>query len=191
MEAPETTSEERSPPAWTPADLVTAIRFPLALAFVLVSGTTGRIVILAVAAMSDLVDGWVARRFGGSRAGAVLDPVADKVFMAAAFAVVLVEGPLTWLEIVAVLFRDLAATAAFLATVVFGRPASIPARLGGKMVTVGQLLTLLAFLADSSYLRPMAWATGGIALYAVWDYARVARVAHRTLGRSEPPTGQT
>jgi phosphatidylglycerophosphate synthase len=191
MKASGIESEPRDTPAWTPADLMTAIRFPLALAFVLVSGTAARIMILAVAAASDLADGWMARRYGASRAGAFLDPVADKVFMAAAFAVVLVEGPLIWLEIVAVLLRDLAATAAFLATVVFGRPAAIPARLGGKMVTVGQLLTLLAFLAESSYLRPMAWATGGIALYAVWDYTRVARVAHRTLGRSEPPTGES
>lgn len=190
MKASGIESEPRHTPAWTPADLMTSIRFPLALAFVLVPGTTARIVILAVAAASDLADGWMARRYGASRAGTFLDPVADKVFMAAAFAVVLVEGPLSWIEIVAVLLRDLAATAAFIATVVFDRPAAIPARLGGKMVTVGQLLTLLAFLAESSYLRPMAWATGGIALYAVWDYTRVARVAHRTLGRSDPPTGE-
>ncbi len=183
MKASGNESDPRDTPAWTPADLMTAIRFPLALAFVLVPGTALRIVILAVAAVSDLADGWLARRYGASRAGTFLDPVADKVFMAAAFGVVLVEGPLTWLEIVAVLLRDLAATGAFLATVVFGRPAAIPARLGGKMVTVGQLLTLLAFLTESSYLRPMAWATGGIAVYAVWDYTRVARVAHRTLGR--------
>ena len=41
-------------------------------------------------------------------------------------------------------------------------------------VTVAQLMTLVAFLTDSSRLRPMAWATAAIGLYAIWDYERAA-----------------
>jgi len=33
---------------------------------------------------TDLLDGWMARHYGGTVLGALLDPVADKVFMAAA-----------------------------------------------------------------------------------------------------------
>ena len=80
-----------------------------------------------------------------------------------------------------VLARDFATALAFLATVLFSRPAAIPARLGGKVVTIGQLLTLLAFLLGSDLLRPVAWATAAVALYAIWDYARVARLK-RPLG---------
>jgi cardiolipin synthase (CMP-forming) len=127
------------------------------------------------------VDGFVARRWGSSRLGAFLDPVADKLFMAAAFTVVLLSGRLHPLEVLGVLARDVAAAFAFLATVLLRRPAAIPARLGGKIVTVGQLLTLLAFLTGSGLLRPVAWATAAIALYAIADYWQAARREARRL----------
>jgi phosphatidylglycerophosphate synthase len=101
--------------------------------------------------------------------------------MAAAFAVVLFSGRLQWYEIIAVLARDIVAAVAFAFTAWSGRPASIPARLGGKIVTIGQLFTLLAFLLNSSLLRPLAWATGAIALYALWDYQRAAAKEKRAL----------
>jgi phosphatidylglycerophosphate synthase len=145
------------------------------------SSVAWRVVILAVAAASDLLDGVLARRFGSSRLGAFLDPVADKLFMAAAFAVVAFSGRLEPYEIAGVLLRDAAATVAFIVTAVTGRPTSIPARLGGKAVTVAQCLTLAAFLAGSALLRPMAWATSAIALYAIWDYSKAARDARRPL----------
>src|SRR5262245_66158399 len=110
-----------------------------------------------------------------------LDPVADKIFMAAAFVVVLLSRRLQWFEILAVLARDIVAAIAFALTVLHRHPYSVPARLGGKIVTIGQLLTLLAFLLDSPYLRPLAWATGAIALYALWDYQRVAAREKREL----------
>jgi cardiolipin synthase len=169
-------------PWWAPADAFTAARIPLAIAFVLVSDNDARIAILAAAAASDFADGFVARRLGGSRLGAFLDPVADKLFMACAFAVVLVEQALSPLEVIGVLARDLVAAAAFVVTVIRRRPAAIPARLGGKAVTIGQLLTLLAFLLGSLLLQPLAWATAAVALYAIWDYGKAAAAEKRTLG---------
>ena len=159
---------------WAIADALTALRIPMAIAFVLVQDAWWRAAIVVMAAATDLLDGRIARRYGGSRFGAVLDPVADKLFMACAFGVVAVSGRLEWYEIVGVLIRDIVATVAYLLTAVLGRAVAVPARLGGKAVTVAQLLTLLAFLADSSRLRPMAWATTAIGLYAIWDYQRAA-----------------
>ena len=49
---------------------------------------------------------------GGSRLGSFLDPVADKLFMACAFGVVLLSHSLSPLEILGVLARDLAAASA-------------------------------------------------------------------------------
>lgn len=182
-----TESSEQGVPAitgtwWSPADALTVVRVPLAIAFVVVGDAGWRIAILAVAAATDLADGLVARRWGGSRLGTFLDPVADKLFTACAFGVVLVSGALSPLEILGVLARDVAAAIAFVATVLLRRPASIPARLGGKAVTVCQLLTIFAFLAGSALLRPLAWATAAVALYAIWDYQRVALRDQRPLG---------
>ena len=144
-----------------------------------------RLVILATAAATDLLDGPLARRFGCSALGSLLDPVADKLFMAAAFGVVAVSGRLAPYEVVGVLLRDIVATVAFAMTFYSHRPRAIPARTGGKAVTVAQMLTLVAFLTGSSLLQPMAWATTAIAVYAIWDYYRVAPAAERRVGGAE------
>jgi len=173
--------EEQGRRSWTAADLVSAVRVPLAVAFPLVSNPW-RLGVLAVAAATDLLDGPLARRFGSSSLGSLIDPVADKLFMASAFGVVAFSGKLQLYEIVGLLLRDIVATVAFVATFLSHRPRAIPARAGGKAVTVAQMLTLLAFLLNSQLLRPMAWATAGIAVYAIWDYYRIAPAAERPLG---------
>ncbi len=158
----------------TVADVLTLSRLPLAIAFLLLASAELRLAILGVAAATDLLDGAIARRIGSSRFGAVIDPVADKLFMLAAFIVVALSRQLQWYEIAGVLLRDLVATLAFIYVIVSGRPRAIPARLGGKAVTLAQLLTLIAFLTDSPLVRPLAWSTAAIALYAIWDYGQAA-----------------
>ncbi len=147
---------------------------PLAVAFVVVDTAVGRFVILALASVSDFFDGIWARRIGGSRLGVALDPVCDKIFIVAAFVVVIRSGVLSTWEILGVLLRDIVAVIAFLATWMLRRPTTLPARAGGKAVTVCQLLTLLAFLAGSDLVRPLAWATAAISVYAIADYSRAA-----------------
>ena len=168
---------------WTAADVLSFLRIPLAAAFVLITDTGWRLAIVAAAAVTDLLDGPVARRLGSSAYGPVLDPSADKMFMAAAVGVVAFSGSLEPYEIIGVLARDIAATVAFAATFFSDEPRAIPARWSGKAVTVAQILTLVAFLLDSPYLRPIAWATTLIAVFAIVDYLRVAPRAQRRVGR--------
>ncbi|MFQ5703426.1 MAG: CDP-alcohol phosphatidyltransferase family protein [Gemmatimonadales bacterium] len=153
-------------------DILTGIRVPLAIAFFLVEHAGIRFLILLVVGVTDVADGVWARRIGGSRVGTVLDPVADKLFMASAFWVVLRSNLISPIEILGVLLRDVVAAGSFLWTVVLRRPKTLPARAGGKAVTVCQGLTLVAFLAGSDLLRPLAWATAAISLYAIADYVQ-------------------
>jgi len=166
-------------PWLTVADVLTALRLPLAAAFLLVDDHGWQLAIVAAAAASDYFDGRLARRFGSSRVGVVLDPIADKLFMGAAFLAVASHGLLTWWEILLVLARDIVAAVGTIAVWLLERPVALPARAGGKAVTVCQLLTLVAFIAESPLVRPLAWATAAIAVYAIWDYGRAAsRVVH-------------
>ena len=161
-------------PALTVADIVTALRFPLAALFPLVRTPAWQLAIVAVAAATDMADGVLARRFGSSRAGAILDPIADKAFMVVAFVTITRRGLLEWYELIGVLLRDVVAILGFLATAVLRRPVAVPARAGGKAVTIAQLLTLVAAIAESPRVRELAWATAAIAVYAIWDYGRTA-----------------
>jgi cardiolipin synthase len=140
-------------PRFSLADALTVLRIPLAVVFVLVPSPAVRLTVLVLAAVSDFSDGVVARRFGAS--------------------VVLFSGALAWYEVGLVLVRDLVASVAVFISLGAGRTTTVPARLGGKAVTLLQLLTLLAFLLESPHLRSLAWATGAVALYALWDYNRL------------------
>jgi cardiolipin synthase len=162
----------------TRADLLTALRLPLAAAFPFVHRPVWQLALVATAAASDFFDGMLARRFGGSRAGVVLDPIADKLFMAVAFLTVARAGLLHPLEIAGVLARDIVAALGYVGAWRLRRPTALPARAGGKAVTVLQLLTLVAFIARSAYVRPLAWATAAVGLYAIWDYGRAAARAN-------------
>jgi phosphatidylglycerophosphate synthase len=177
---PDPAVEQARRSRFTVADFFTVIRLPLAVVFPLVSNPW-RLVVLALAAGSDLLDGFLARRIGSSRFGPVIDPVADKLFMAVAFGTVLFSGQLTWWELLGVLARDIAASVAFFIAIVRGRASAIPARAGGKAVTVLQVATLFAFVLGSPLLRPLAWATAAVALYAIWDYTRAAAASSRPL----------
>jgi cardiolipin synthase len=158
----------------TAADLLTALRLPLAAAFPFVPGPTWQLALVGAAAVSDFFDGILARRLGGSRAGAVLDPIADKLFMAVAFVTVARTGLLHPAEIAAVLGRDIVAALGYLGAWLWWRPMALPARAGGKVVTVLQLVTLVACIARAPYVRSLAWATAAVGLYAIWDYGRAA-----------------
>jgi cardiolipin synthase len=162
-------------PLVTPPDVLTALRVPLAAVFALADDPDVRLAVVLAAAASDVADGIWARKLGGSRIGVVLDPVCDKLFMVTTFAIVYASGRLPLAETLGVLLRDIVAAVAFLTTVVLRHPTTLPARAGGKAVTVCQILALLAFVTGSELLRPLAWATAAISLYAVADYVRAAR----------------
>jgi phosphatidylglycerophosphate synthase len=172
-------------PWLTAADVVTALRLPLAGLFPFVRSPGWQLAIVALAAATDVLDGMLARRFGHSRAGAMLDPIVDKVFMAVAFFTVASRGLIAWYELAGVLLRDLLAVLGFVGTWLLQRAVALPARAGGKAVTIAQLLTLVAAIADSPLVRPLAWATAAIAVYALWDYGRAAA---RSASATPPPS---
>src|SRR2546428_4480246 len=151
----------------TGADLLAALRLPLAAAFPFVHQPEWQLALVGAAAASDFFDGMLARRFGESRAGAVLDPTADKVFMAAAFFTVARTGLLHPLEIVGVLARDIVAALGYVGAWLWRRPTRLPARAGGKAGPVLPLLTVGAFIAPSPLGPPLAWAPPAGGVYAL------------------------
>lgn len=159
---------------WTVANVLSFSRVPLAFVFAAVGHPYVRVGVLAAAAATDLLDGWTARRFGPSSLGAKVDPVTDKIFYLTGFGVLALSGALAPLEVLGVLLRDILTPLGYFASVIAHRPFAAPARAGGKAVTVGQSLTLCAWLLESPLLQPLAWATAAIGLYALADYGRLA-----------------
>ncbi len=87
------------------ASLLSLARVPLAILFVFTTAIEAQIAILACAGATDLADGWYARRYGRVTAtGALVDPVTDKIFVAAVVATLVVHGrlPLALVPLLAV-----------------------------------------------------------------------------------------
>lgn len=58
-------------------------------------------------AMSDLLDGWLARRLGQTRSGAFLDPLADKILFISAMGALVLADQLWWLPVTIIAAREL------------------------------------------------------------------------------------
>lgn len=110
----------------------------------------------ALAALTDALDGYVARRRGiQSRLGAFLDPMADKLLLTASF------GTLTWLRVlppwimIVVVSRDaILMFGALLIHMVGGRIHPRPTW-AGKLATFFQILTVLGGLLARYFRLPL------------------------------------
>lgn len=92
-----------------PPGLVSLSRVVLAVLFPLVVDDAGwAIGVLAAAALSDVVDGWLARRFGwATPTGAVVDGVTDKLFVATVAVTLLVHRYLGVWEVLLLATREI------------------------------------------------------------------------------------
>lgn len=79
------------------------------LVILLLTGYYGSALVVAIfAGVSDLLDGWLARRFGWqSRFGSLADPAADKIMMVASYLTLAWLGYLPWWLFGLVILRDL------------------------------------------------------------------------------------
>ncbi|MBI4544878.1 MAG: CDP-alcohol phosphatidyltransferase family protein [Gemmatimonadetes bacterium] len=170
---------------WNSANAVSALRLPLALAFLAAETPVLRVLILAAAAASDYLDGWIARRFGQrTRAGEILDPLADKVFVLVALASFARSGVLQIWELLVLLARDLFAAAASISVLLGRLPVRLRARWGGKIVTGLQILAVLVLMARPQWIEAVVLVTGVAGLYAIGDYIRAGLLALRARSRA-------
>ena len=95
-------------------------------------------------AATDGVDGWIARRHGTTRSGAFLDPLADKVLIFGAMAMLVAIERFWWVPVALIGIRELAVS---LLRVQYGRRGlAIPATKGAKLKTLVQALAVGAAL---------------------------------------------
>lgn len=94
----------------TAPTLLSLARVPLGVAFVASSRKPAVAMgLLAASGVTDVLDGWTARRFGlVSATGAVLDPLTDKWFVACVIAALVARGQLPPLGVLALMTRELA-----------------------------------------------------------------------------------
>ena len=108
------------------------------------------------AGISDAVDGWLARRYGGNALGAILDPVADKALLVTMYVTLAVVHVLpAWLAIL-VVFRDVVIVGGVILLGVLGHKVSIRPLFVSKLNTTLQIVLVATalFLAGFALMVP-------------------------------------
>ncbi|MFJ6158117.1 CDP-alcohol phosphatidyltransferase family protein [Pseudarthrobacter sp. NPDC092184] len=162
---------------FTIPNLLTVVRFmgvPLFIWLVLGQKEYGAaVVVLAVMASTDWVDGYIARRFDQtSKLGRVLDPIADRLALIAVAVTLVIAGVVHWLYLAALVVPD----AVLLTMTLFffrGHP-DLPVSVVGKVRTglllLGTPLLVLSRLDTgfSTALFVAAWIVLGLGLVGHW-----------------------
>lgn len=163
----------RSTRLWNVPNVISLSRLGLAVAFAILSDPLQRIVLVAVAALTDFLDGFIARVANQrSVSGALIDPIADRIFVLVAVSAFLFDGLLTTGEYFIFLSRDLATAVGFIVARIIPwlRPVRFRARLLGKGVTVLQLATLMAVLIYPKATTGLIVAIGLLSAMSILDY---------------------
>lgn len=164
---------------WTVPNAISAARLALAIVlFVLIERErqAAAFGLFLVAASTDWVDGWWARRFGQvSRLGRIFDPLVDKVIVCGCFILLAARAGasaiLPWMAVVVVV-RELVVTAVRAEMERAGQDFS--AAFSGKLKMVLQCVAIALELA--ARMSP-TWSLGGFSMRAVAAAAAWAAVA--------------
>jgi CDP-diacylglycerol--glycerol-3-phosphate 3-phosphatidyltransferase len=142
-------------------------------------------IIFTIAALTDLLDGYLARRLNQFTAfGAFLDPVADKLMVAAALVLLFQYYPKIWFTLPALIIisREILISALREWMAEMGKRTSVAVSRVGKFKTTLQMIAIIIILAQTSL--NLAWLEflGFTALYVstgltIWSMVIYLKVA--------------
>ena len=150
-------------------------------------------VFFCVAAVTDWFDGWLARKLGQTSAfGAFLDPVADKLMVAAALVVLVQLGRVDAVVAIIIVGREIAISALREWMAKIGAAKSVAVSFIGKLKTTAQMLAL-PLLLFHGFLGPvdcqragtlLIWIAAALTLWSMGYYLRRAwpEISARTAG---------
>jgi CDP-diacylglycerol--glycerol-3-phosphate 3-phosphatidyltransferase len=146
--------------------IITFSRIVIIFPFILVASENPLLgaALFAIASLTDLIDGYLARRSKQvTKLGILLDPIADKLLVISAL-IVLVDMELipAWIAIV-IIVREFMVTG--LRFVALSKDIVIPAEMGGKIKVTAQISSVLVLLLDKTFLFNDLYSTGIMLLW--------------------------
>ena len=122
--------------------------------------------VFVLAGASDALDGWLARRQGGTVLGAWMDPAADKALLVGMFIVLAMQGLLPAWMAGLVVARDLVIIGGIIAMWRMRRPIRIRPLLAGKLNTALQILLVGVVLLLEGFGLRAPWLRQALTLLA-------------------------
>ena len=140
--------------------------------------------IFLIAAITDWLDGWLARRMGVTTAfGAFLDPVADKLMVAAALIVLVWIGRAESFLAIIIIGREIAISALREWMAELGQRNSVAVAFVGKVKTAAQMTAIVALLLHEPLIPFMStpvigtvalWVAAVLTLWSMFHYMKLA-----------------
>ncbi|MFZ4516248.1 MAG: CDP-alcohol phosphatidyltransferase family protein [Acidimicrobiia bacterium] len=129
-------------------------------------------------ALTDVLDGWLARRDGVTHSGAFLDPLADKLLTLGGFAVLVARDDLWWVPVAIIAAREIGVSV--FRSVALRRGLVLRARRLGKAKTFVQLLAVGLFLWPvtatwTTFNRTVVWLAVALTIVSGLDIVLSAR----------------
>jgi cardiolipin synthase len=150
-------------------------------------------VVFIVAAVTDWLDGWLARRLKQTSSfGAFLDPVADKLMVTAALMILLQLSRINALVALVIVGREIAISALREWMAQLGAGRSVAVNWLGKIKTIAQMIAIPMLLYDDWFLffdshHVGTWLIWVAALLTVWSMGYYMRRAYpKILARTRP-----
>lgn len=158
----------------TAANFVTLLRLILAplVAADILHGRYGRAIILTFAAgFTDVIDGYLARRFGDTtKVGAYFDPIADKIMLSLIYVSLGAAGAMPWWMVAIVFGRDILILAMSLYGLLFTTVRKFPPSVWGKLSTFFQIAAALVVMGDRDAIPvPVTLAVSLMVAATVWS----------------------
>ena len=141
-------------------------------------------VLFTVAAITDLLDGYLARKLNQVSAfGAFLDPVADKLMVAAALIVLVDLNRVNAVIAVIIIGREITISALREWMAHLGAAKSVAVSFVGKVKTLSQMVAIpmLLYYDAIGIFRPQQWGTwlillaAALTLWSMFYYLKMAR----------------
>jgi cardiolipin synthase len=132
-------------------NMLTMSRFvmiPLFLALYFNDHSVAALLVVLLAGLTDLLDGYIARRSGQiTITGIMLDPLADKLMMLSVVAALLIKGEIPWAAAILMGIREVGmiASSAFFH---FRGRRTVPANVFGKVTTAVYYLAIMLLFLD-------------------------------------------
>jgi len=178
----------------TPANALTLARLlasPVMVALVIATGPSTWLLVglWFVCSSSDFWDGVIARRYGTTRSGAFLDPLADKCIVLGVLASLAGIGEVSWLPVILIAAREVSMS--IFRSYAGRRGVSVPARTSAKLKTLLQDIVIgLAFLPPVGlhHASVVGWALWFVVAVTLWTGFEYLRDSRKLLAGAQAPT---
>ena len=184
---------------WNIPNILTLLRIVLIPVFVLIFylpvgwARTGCALVFALAAITDWLDGYLARRWSQtSPFGAFLDPVADKLMVAVALLLLVQSEPTPALAIPAavIIGREITISALREWMAELGARAQVAVSMIGKVKTAVQMIAILLLIYEQPLWNAPTYTIGFVLLYVaamltLWSMVVYLRAAWPSLSADE------